>query len=115
MPLHDYRQGRETIALGTQPFTLAANIEETNGVPALDLVFDNGGHGTHVAGIAAGHNLFNVAGFDRLAPGAQLIGLKIANSARGRISVNGSMPRALAYAAPFTQHRGPPFVPNLIF
>src|SRR5256712_12697426 len=49
MPLHDYRQGRETIALGTQPITLAANIEETNGVPALDLVFDNGGHGTHVA------------------------------------------------------------------
>src|SRR3989449_8209311 len=53
----------------TQPITLAANLEETNGVPALDLVFDNGGHGTHVAGIAAGHNLFNVAGFDGVAPG----------------------------------------------
>src|SRR5437867_2912135 len=115
MPLHDYRQGRETIALGTQPITLAANIEETNGVPALDLVFDNGGHGTHVAGIAAGHNLFNVASFDGVAPGAQLIGLKIANSARGGVSVNGSMQRAMAYAARFAEQRGLPLVLNLSF
>src|SRR6058998_3977456 len=115
MPLHDYRQGRETIALGTQPITLAANLEETNGVPALDLVFDNGGHGTHVAGIAAGHNLFNVAGFDGVAPGAQLLGLKIANSARGGISVNGSMQRAMVYAARYAQQRNLPLVLNLSF
>src|SRR5438552_7143009 len=115
MPLHDYRQGRETIALGTQPITLAANLQETNGVPTLDLVFDNGGHGTHVAGIAAGHKLFNVAGFDGVAPGAQLIGLKIANSARGGISVNGSMERAMIYAARFAQQRGLPLVLNLSF
>src|SRR5437773_7384539 len=115
MPLHDYRQRRETIALGTQPITLAANLEETNGVPALDLVFDNGGHATHVARIAAGHNLFNVAGFDGVAPGAQLIGLKIANSARGGISVNGSMERAMIYAARFAEQRGLPLVLNLSF
>jgi len=115
MPLHDYRQGRETIALGTQPITLAANLQETNGVPTLDLVFDNGGHGTHVAGIAAGHNLFNVAGFDGVAPGAQLIGLKIANSARGGISVTGSMERAMAYAARFAEQRGLRLVLNLSF
>src|SRR5881296_2395747 len=115
MPLHDYRQGRETIALGTQPITLAANLEETNGVPALDLVFDNGGHGTHVAGIAAGHNLFNVAGFDGVAPGAQLLGLKIANSARGGISVNGAMQRAMDYAARYAEQRNLPLVLNLSF
>src|SRR2546425_10155802 len=103
------------ISLGTHAITLAANIEETNGVPALDLVFDNGGHDTHVAGIAAGHNLFNVAGFDGVAPGAQLIGLKIANSARGGISVNGSMQRAMAYAARFAEQRGLPLVLNLSF
>src|SRR5256885_8122514 len=49
--------------------------------------------GTHVAGIAAGHNLYNVQGFDGVAPGAQLLALKIANNARGGISVNGSMVR----------------------
>src|SRR5439155_15213183 len=44
------------IALGTKPITLAANFAETNGVPTLDFFFDNGGHGTHVAGIAAGRS-----------------------------------------------------------
>src|SRR5439155_14507578 len=54
MPLHDYRQGRETIALGTKPITLAANFGESSGVPTLAFVFDNNAHGTHVAGIAGG-------------------------------------------------------------
>src|SRR5206468_10005020 len=115
MPLHDYRQGRETIALGTKPSTLAASFEEANGVPRLDVVFDNGGHGTHVAGIASGHNLFNVAGFEGVAPGAQLLGLKIANSARGGISVTGSMQRAMEYAARYAEQRNLPLVLNLSF
>ena len=115
MPLHDYRQGRETIALGTKPLTLAANLGETGGVPTLDLLFDTSGHGTHVAGIAAGHDLFNVAGFDGVAPGAQLLGLKIANSARGGISVHGSMLRAMEYAARFAEQRNLALVLNMSF
>ena len=115
MPLHDYREGRETIALGTKPITLAANFAETNGVPTLDFFFDNGGHGTHVAGIAAGHSLFNLAGFDGVAPGAQLVGLKIANAARGGISVTGSMQRAMQYAARYAEQRNMPLVLNLSF
>ena len=115
MPLHDYRQGRETISLGTKPITLAANFDEVNGAPSLDFFFDTGGHGTHVAGIAAGHNLFNVSGFDGVAPGAQLLGLKIANAARGGISVTGSMQRAMEYAARYAQQRNMPLVLNLSF
>jgi tripeptidyl-peptidase-2 len=114
-PLHDYRQGRETTALGSRPLTVAANIDEANGVPLLDFVFDNSGHGTHVAGIAAGHNLFGEAGFDGVAPGAQLIGLKISNNARGGVSVTGSMQRAMAYAARFAEARGLRLVLNLSF
>src|SRR2546430_1683223 len=115
MPLHDYRDGRETIALGSKPITLAANFSEADGAPQLDLFFDNGGHGTHVAGIAAGHSLFNVSWFDGIAPGAQLLGLKIANAARGGISVTGSMQRAMAYAARYAEQRGLPLVLNLSF
>jgi subtilisin family serine protease len=115
MPLHDYRQGRETIALGTRPLTLAANFSESQGAPTLDLFFDTSGHGTHVAGIAAGHDLFNVAGFDGVAPGAQILGLKIANNARGGVSVHGSMLRAMAYAARFAAQRNLPLVLNLSF
>ena len=115
MPLHDYRDGHETIALGSKPITLAANFSEADGVPLLDLFFDNGGHGTHVAGIATGHSLFNVSGFDGVAPGAQLVGLKIANAARGGISVTGSMQRAMAYAARYAEQRNMPLVLNLSF
>ena len=118
MPLHDYRQGRETIALGTRPLTLVANVVEPTGAgnaPTLDLFFDTSGHGTHVAGIAAGHDLFTVAGFDGVAPGAQIIGLKIANNARGGVSVHASMWRAMDYAARFAAARNLPLVLNLSF
>jgi subtilisin family serine protease len=115
MPLHDYRQGRETIAFGSKPITLAANLSDSAGVPALDFVFDNSGHGTHVAGIAAGHAMFGITEFDGAAPGAQLLGLKIANDARGGISVSGSMAHALDYAARFAAERGLPLVLNLSF
>ncbi len=114
-PLHDYRQGRETIALGTKPITLAANFEDQDGTPLLDFYFDTGAHGTHVAGIAAGRNLFNVEGFDGVAPGAQLIGLKIANAARGGVSVNGSMLRAMEYAGRFARQRNLPLLLSMSF
>src|SRR5438034_182949 len=106
MPLHDYRQGREIIALGRKPISIVANFSESpDSAPVLDLFFDTSGHGTHVAGIAAGYNLFDVAGFTGVAPGAQIIGLKIANNARGGVTVHGSMMRAIAYAASYDAQR----------
>src|SRR5207253_9478437 len=105
---HDSRAGHATIALASRPLTLAANFSEADDAPLLDRFFDNGGHGTHVAGIAAGHSLFNVSGFDGVAPGAQLLGLKIANAARGGISGAGRMQRAMGYAA---RYAGQPDLP----
>jgi hypothetical protein len=115
MPLHDYRQGREMIALGTKPLTIVANFSESDSAPVLDLFFDTSGHGTHVAGIAAGYNLFDVAGFTGVAPGAQIIGLKIANNARGGVTVHGSMMRAIDYAARYAAQRNLPLVLNMSF
>ncbi len=114
-PVHDFRNGRETLAFGTKPLSIAANFDESNGTPVLDFVFDNSGHGTHVAGIAAGHRLFDLAGFDGVAPGAQLLGLKITHNGRGGLSVTGSLSRALSYAARFAEARGMPLVLNLSF
>src|SRR4029077_18537213 len=97
----------------TRGQSLAINLAEENGHPILDFFFDNSGHGSHVAGIAAGHNMFGLAGFDGVAPGAQLLGLKISNNARGGISVTGSMLRAMNYAADYAGRRGLPLVLNL--
>ncbi|MEZ4587777.1 MAG: S8 family serine peptidase [Gemmatimonadales bacterium] len=118
-PVHDYLLLRETfgwhIPGRPSPLGIAANFSETDGAPTLDLLFDTSGHGTHVAGIAAGAGLYGVKGFDGVAPGAQLIGLKIANNAYGGISVTGSMMRAMDYAIRFASERGFPLVMNLSF
>ncbi len=120
-PVHDYLTGRETFGWsawgrGRPPkVAVAANLSDSAGAPKLDLVFDTGAHGTHVAGIAAGHDLYGVHGFDGVAPGAQLLGLKIANSAQGGVSTTGSMERALDYAIRFAEARRLPLVLNLSF
>jgi len=117
MPLHDYRQGHEMLALGKKPLDIVANFSEvtSDSSPVLDLFFDTSGHGTHVAGIAAGYNLFDVAGFTGVAPGAQIMGLKIANNARGGVTVHASMMRAMDYAARYAAQRNMPLVMNMSF
>jgi subtilisin family serine protease len=119
-PVHDYAAAPETFTYRTPrgddgPMTFAVNVSEADGAPVLDLYMDNSGHGTHVAGIAAGHSMFGVEGFDGVAPGAQLLGLKISDNSRGGISVTGSILRAMYYAADFARKRSLPLVLNLSF
>jgi subtilisin family serine protease len=118
-PVHDFLVARETFAwhTGARPagLNLAVNFREVGGNPELDLFFDTSAHGSHVAGIAAGHDIYGVAGFDGVAPGAYLLGLKIANNAQGGISTSGSMERALAYAIAFAAQRRLPLVLNMSF
>ena len=119
-PVHDYLMGHQTFGWATgpdgrPPLAIAANFSEHEGRPVLGLMFDTSGHGTHVAGIAAGHDMYGIEGFDGVAPGARLLGLKIANNARGGITVDGSMERALAYAVAFGERRRMPLVINLSF
>lgn len=118
-PVHDFLQGYETFGWAPRgrpaPVAVAANLADSAGTPRLDLFVDTGNHGTFVSGVAAGHDLYGVAGFDGVAPGAQLIGLKIANNAQGGISVTGSMLRAMDYAIRFAERRRLPLVMNMSF
>lgn len=118
-PVHDYLVARETFGWaprGRAPrLNLAVNLATVAGEPRLDLVFDTGGHGSHVAGIAAGYDLYGVTGFHGVAPGAQLLGLKIANSAQGDVTTTGSMLEAIDYAIRFAAARRVPLVLNLSF
>ncbi len=118
-PVHDYLAGREWFGWSprgkTPPIAMAANFGESAGGPTLDLSFELYAHGSHVAGIAAAHDLYGVAGFDGVAPGAQLLGLKIARGAQGGISTTGAMVRAMDYAIRFAESRRLPLVLNLSF
>ena len=119
-PVRDYRAGRETFGWHSgnrvSPYGVAVSFREGGGQePQLDLVFDNSGHGTHVAGIAGGHSLYRVDGFDGVAPGASLLGLKISNDARGGITVTGSIVQAVEYAIRQARSRRMPLVINLSF
>jgi hypothetical protein len=68
-----------------------------------------------VSGIAAAHDLYDVKGFDGVAPGAQLLGLKISLGAQGSVSTTGAMLRAMDYAIRFAAERRMPLVMNLSF
>jgi tripeptidyl-peptidase-2 len=122
-PIADYLERAQTFtfraptgAPGSGPIAGAVNLDtDASGHPRLSLVLDTAGHGTHVAGIAAGHDLYGVDGFDGVAPGAQIIGLKISDDARGGLSTTGSMVRAMDYAARFAAARGLPLVLNMSF
>jgi subtilisin family serine protease len=103
---------------GKGPITAALNLGDDParaGRPKLAVYLDTSGHGTHVAGIIAGHDLYGVARFDGVAPGAQLLGLRISDNARGGISTTGSMIRAMEYAARFAAERRLPLVLNMSF
>ena len=120
-PMRDYLAARDFFgwhqAGRPAPGSVAVNITDrsVDQAPLLDLVFTVGSHGTHVAGIAAGSDLFGIKGFNGVAPGASLLALKIANDARGGITTSGSMTRALDYAIRFAATRRLPLVINLSF
>jgi subtilisin family serine protease len=120
--MRDYLVARETftfasrwVARGRGPLTGALNIGEEDGRPALTVVLDTSGHGSHVAGIAAGNDIYGTPGFDGIAPGASILALRFADNRRGSVTTNTSMLRALEYAARFAAERDLPLVVNMSF
>jgi Subtilase family. len=82
------------------------------------LHFDDGAHGSHVAGIAAGYNIYATPlqpGYNGIAPGAELISLKISDGRIGQLSTTGSMKKAYDYAAHLARTQPKPVVVNMSF
>jgi subtilisin family serine protease len=118
--LHDFLVHRETFTFAAHggpkgPITGAINLSDESGRPKLAVYLETSGHGSHVAGIASAHNIYGVSGFNGVAPGAQIIGVRIADNSRGGISTTGSMLRGMQYAYRFAQERHLPLVMNMSF
>ena len=82
----------------------------------VSLHFDDSGHGTHVAGIAAGFDINNQQGFNGIAPGAQIISLKIGNGTfEGACTVTGSLRKALNFVEDYVKANKTPAVVNISY
>lgn len=119
-PLRNYKLHYDTLLFQRErpereipPLTFAVNIFLRQAKVVFH--FDNGAHGTHVAGIAAGYRINDQDGFNGVAPGAQVISLKIGCGWLGGVSVTESKKKALAYAARYAREHNVQVVCNLSF
>ena len=96
--LPSFRVGRRFATLGRKSqMNYALNVYEDGKV--LSIVTDSGSHGTHVAGIAAGFHPGEGRGWlSGVAPGAEIVSLKIGDSRLGGMETGTAVIRALAAA-----------------
>ena len=79
------------------PLNIAVNIDSDK--KEVSFFMADGSHGTHVAGICAGFKIDNEDGYNGIAPGAQILALKIGNNSySGGATTEGSMVSAWRYA-----------------
>jgi len=115
----DYWRKHQTFVLtgkkgARRQLTFAANFYPEEG--RLSLHYDAGGHGTHVAGIAAGYRINGQDGYDGMAPGARVISLKIGNNRyAGGCTVTESIKKALDYGVHYAGTHKVPVVYNMSF
>ncbi|MGE5399213.1 MAG: S8 family serine peptidase [Ignavibacteriales bacterium] len=117
-PLRSYHEKFDTFQIKNPgkipPFTFAFNIFPME--RKINVFYDDGGHGTHVAGIAAGYQIGRDKHFNGVAPGAKLIALKIGqNTMSGGATVSESMKRAFIYADSLSKVIKEPCIINMSF
>jgi len=91
-------------------------IASEGGAKSVEFHIPGNPHGTHVAGIASGFELFGQKGFNGVAPGAKVMSLKIGDTRlAGGATVNESMKKALEYASKWQREHGVPVVVNMSY
>ncbi|MFA8341715.1 MAG: S8 family serine peptidase [Rhodothermaceae bacterium] len=116
-PLRNYKEKFDSFSIpnekGLPYLTMGLNIfpEESR----VNFHFDDGAHGTHCAGIAAG-NMIGVDNLNGVAPGANVISLKLGNNNyAGGATVAESMKKCYDYAAKLAKERKEPIIINMSF
>lgn len=127
--LRDYRVNYDAFALGSDDapdsrslmaweLNVRSNEDHLGKLlpPTVEFHFDDGSHGSHCAGIAAGHGVSGQQGLEGGAPGAWLLSLKLGdNRLAGGATRTSSMKKAYEYAASFEEKYGIPVVVNMSF
>ncbi|MCP4246563.1 MAG: S8 family serine peptidase [bacterium] len=119
-PLGNYNLAYDTFTLARPkpeqqivPVTFAINIFLRQAKAVV--YYDDGAHGTHVAGIAAGYGINGQDGFNGIAPGAKVMGLKFSQNAIGAVTVSDSLKRSLEHAARYAREHDVYVVCNMSF
>jgi tripeptidyl-peptidase-2 len=120
-PVRSYRYDHQTLRFRSN--TDEAKLHRETGCLTIlpgekkvEFHFPGGAHATHVAGIAAGYRLGGTEGYDGVAPGAQVLSLKIGmNSLSGGATTTGSVTRALEFGADWAKEHGRPVVFNMSY
>ncbi len=81
----------------------------------INLYFADGGHGTHVAGMAAGNNISGQSGFNGVASGAEVVAIKFSDNTQSGITVSGSMKASYEYVVRLARETGKPVIANMSF
>ncbi|MCI0513952.1 S8 family serine peptidase [candidate division KSB1 bacterium] len=121
-PYHDYAVSHEafkfrSLTPSQKEAALTFTIKILMDQMLVSFHFDDGGHGTHVAGIAAGYKINGQSGYHGIAPGAQIISLKIGdNTLAGNATVSGSIQEAFMFGARWShEHPDIPVIFNLSY
>lgn len=117
VPVRNYRENQSSFQIPAEDalsnFTFGVNI-----FPSKEKVtfhFDDGAHGSHVAGIAAGYKIGGDV-LNGVAPGAKVISLKIGNNTfSGGSTVTGSMRKAYEYADSLSKALKTPCIINMSY
>jgi subtilisin family serine protease len=120
-PVGDFSETRQSFQLrgrnlhdAPNLMTFALNLWPDEKKAALFMA--DGSHGTHVAGICAGRSIGGQVGFDGIAPGAQILALKIGNNTlSGGSTTPGSMLAAWRYAVKRAKELDMPLVIQMSF
>jgi tripeptidyl-peptidase-2 len=116
-PIENYNIKFDTFHIpndkGLPQLTFAINIFPDQ--KKISLHFDDGAHGTNVAGIAAGYHIGGTY-LDGVAPGANIISLKIGNNKySGGATVSESMKKAFLFADKISKERSQPCIINMSY
>jgi tripeptidyl-peptidase II len=116
-PLRSYKEKQDAFAFDypgdLPPLTMGLNVLPEEKIVSFH--FDDGSHGTHVAGIAGGNKIGGID-FNGIAPGAQMMSMKLGNNLfSGGATVTESMKKSYLYVDKFSKETNTPCIINMSF